>query len=51
MDKSIPKTEFEPLKKPTIFEQKTSVEYKKYLDELYSNDWMKNYFEISNNEK
>jgi len=51
MDKSIPKTEFKPLKKPFSFEQKAYIEYKKYLDEIYSKDWMNNYFKLANNEK
>ena len=44
MEESIPKTEFKPFKKPTKFEQKSSIQYKKYLDEFYSNEWMQNYF-------
>ena len=49
MDKNIPKTDFVPLKKPASFEQKVSIEYKKYLDELYSSEWMKDYFKFAAN--
>ena len=50
-DKSIPKTDFKPLKKPYTFEQKEQVKYKKNLDEFYSNDWITQYFKISDTKK
>ena len=51
MDKNIPNTDFIPLKKPISFESKQYVEYKKYLDDFYSNEWMQNYFKTSEKEK
>jgi hypothetical protein len=41
---SIPPTDFTPLNKPKTYIPEKPYEKKKHLDELYSNDWLKNYF-------
>jgi len=46
---NIPKTDFEPFKKPSSFYKKTSIEYKEKLDLLYSSEWINEYFNDFNN--
>lgn len=45
MERQIPASVFEPLKPPIYHKTKKPVDKKKYLDELYTKEWLNNYFD------
>lgn len=47
----IPPTDFTPIKKIDTNEEVTQLKKKQYLDELYSDKWLDQYFNSKNNSK
>ena len=43
----IPSSTFEPLKPPVYQHTKKPVDKKKYLDELYTQSWINNFFDMT----
>ena len=43
---SVPETDFRPLRKSKSSLPEKSIPKKKYLDELFSEEWLKNYFTV-----
>tara|TARA_B100001093_G_scaffold520403_1_gene615477 strand:- start:1172 stop:1360 length:189 start_codon:yes stop_codon:yes gene_type:complete len=48
ISKEIPPTVFKPIKKSQKIHDEKVIEKKKYLDELFSETWKKEYFEKDN---
>ncbi len=44
MEREIPKTSFQSIKPPTYEYTKKQVDKKKYLDEIFTKEWINKYF-------
>ncbi len=50
MDNSIPPSSIVPIKPPVYRHEKEPVDKKKYLDELYTSEWLQTYFNMTPNQ-